>query len=105
MMLYTGRRQCVAYRDEEIIAVVVMRSEQQVRLLYERAMSSYLRGGGSEQLGTIGKQIQVYRDLRPGVEIDTREVTAGVQRRVDQRLEGRRGEARFVARLDRKSVV
>src|ERR1700728_414186 len=78
MMLHAGWRQAVAYRDEEIIVIVVPGPEQPIRLLHQRAMSGRFVRRGSEQLGPVGEQIEVHRSLCSGVEIEARKITPGI---------------------------
>ena len=87
----------VRQREQEVVVVEVLRAEQPIRLLHEVAVRLDLLVRRRELIGAVREQVQPHGPRGAGVEIDEPIVLAGEQRRVDERLEVRLGEARRVA--------
>ena len=96
MMLEAFVRDLVAERVEKIVVRVMMRPEQLVGLLHQRAMRLQLLRLHDQQFGPVGEQIQMHRHGAARIQIEAGGVAPGVQRTVDQGLEVRPLESRVV---------
>ena len=76
----------VAERDQEIVMVVVVRAVQLVHLLHQVAECLELLRFHLEVLCGVGDEVHVHRRLGARIEVETLEVLAGEDRRVDQVL-------------------
>ena len=98
-MLETDAAHAIREREQEIVVVVVLRAEQPIRLLHEIAVRLELlvRSPRADRARSANRLRRTGR-AAPRVEIDEPIVLAREQRRVDERLQVRLGEARRIAR-------
>src|SRR5476649_1074583 len=94
MVLETALLDLIAERIQKVVMIIVMRAEQFAGLLHQRAMRLELLGLYHQQLGAVGKQVEMHRRRTARIEVEPCRIPARVQRTVDKGLEADRLELR-----------
>jgi hypothetical protein len=66
VMLAADAAEFIADGEQEVVVLVVLRVEQLVGLLHQRAVRGDLFRRGFQLLGRIGHHVQAHRNLAPG---------------------------------------
>ena len=83
-MLETDVTEVIAQRQQKFIAVEVRRAEQRIGFQHQLVMGGELLRPDLQGFRAVRKHVQVHRNLRAGIQVETAEIAAGKQRRIHQ---------------------